>query len=70
MTSSHPGKDKFQEGLQGYMKKHAYGNTVTKDLWDAWSSVSGLDVAGAMASWTNQVRSLPVPPSLYHYMTI
>ena len=33
------GYDKFREGLQVYMKRHAYGNTETKDLWNAWSEV-------------------------------
>ena len=33
------GKDKFREGLQLYMKRHAYGNTETVDLWNAWSEV-------------------------------
>ena len=45
------GKEKFQEGLQLYMSRHAYGNTETVDLWNAWSEVSGTDVAGMMATW-------------------
>lgn len=35
------GKEKFQEGLQLYMQRHAYGNTETVDLWNAWSEVWG-----------------------------
>ena len=27
------------------MKKHKYGNTETYDLWNAWSQVSGKDIA-------------------------
>ena len=46
------GKEKFQEGLQVYMRRHAYGNTETIDLWNAWSEVSGKDVAALMRSWT------------------
>lgn len=34
------------------MKRHAYGNTETIDLWNAWSEVSGKDVAALMATWT------------------
>jgi aminopeptidase N len=34
------------------MRKHAYGNTETVDLWNAWSHVSGKDVAGLMDTWT------------------
>ena len=33
------GKEKFREGLQLYMSRHAYGNTETVDLWNAWSEV-------------------------------
>ena len=49
------GEEKFRDGLRLYMKTHAYGNTVTSDLWSAWSTVSGVDVAGLMASWTRQM---------------
>lgn len=34
------------------MSKHAYGNTETVDLWNAWSEVSGKDISGLMATWT------------------
>jgi puromycin-sensitive aminopeptidase len=30
------GMPKFKEGLSHYMKKFAYGNTETLDLWGAW----------------------------------
>jgi puromycin-sensitive aminopeptidase len=49
------GKDKFREGLQVYMKRHAYGNTETKDLWQAWSEVSGVDIASVMKTWTTRM---------------
>jgi len=52
MISAMLGPDKFQEGLQRYMAKHAYGNTETVDLWNSWSEVSGKDVAALMKSWT------------------
>jgi aminopeptidase N len=53
------GPEKFQEGLQVYMRKHAYGNTETVDLWNCWSQVSGKDVAGLMKAWTT-VMGYPV----------
>ncbi len=34
------------------MQRHAYGNTETVDLWNAWSEVSGKDIAGLMSTWT------------------
>lgn len=36
------------------MKQHKYGNTVTKDLWNAWEAASGIKVGEMMASWTEQ----------------
>lgn len=42
----------FRDGLRQYMRKHAYGNTETIDLWQAWQQVSGLDVPKLMESWT------------------
>eukprot|EP01034_Spumella_vulgaris_P022812 gene22812-28982_t len=52
MVAAIVGKDKFREGLQLYMNRHAYGNTETIDLWNAWSEVSGKDIAGLMKTWT------------------
>ena len=49
------GKDKFREGLQLYMRRHAYGNTETADLWNAWTQVSGIDVAALMHTWTTRM---------------
>lgn len=49
------GPEKFREGLQLYMHRHQYRNTRTLDLWRAWQEVSGVDVPGMMASWTQQM---------------
>ena len=49
------GPDAFRRGLQIYFQRHAYDNTVTTQLWDAWSTASGKPVAEIMASWTNQM---------------
>lgn len=46
------GKEAFREGLRKYLKKHAYSNAETLDLWRAWSVSSGKDVVGFMHSWT------------------
>lgn len=37
------------------MKRHAYGNTETYDLWKAWEESSGMPVQEMMASWTTQM---------------
>lgn len=50
------GADVFRAGLQLYMKRHAYGNTETTDLWKAWEDASdGKPVMKVMASWTEQM---------------
>ena len=49
------GMKAFQKGLGAYMKKHAYGNTETTDLWKAWEESSGMPVQEMMASWTEQM---------------
>jgi aminopeptidase N len=54
------GPEKFRQGIRAYMKKHAYGNTVTDDLWDALGAAMGNQergwtVAELMGSWTQQL---------------
>ena len=49
------GMKSFRSGLQAYMKKHAYQNTETIDLWQAWQDSSGLPVQELMSSWTEQM---------------
>jgi len=49
------GMKSFQKGLASYMKKHAYGNTQTFDLWAEWEESSGMPVKEMMASWTEQM---------------
>jgi puromycin-sensitive aminopeptidase len=49
------GMANFQKGLSNYMKKYAYGNTETLDLWQSWEEVSGMPIAELMASWTEQM---------------
>jgi len=49
------GVDVFVKGVQVYLKRHAYGNAKTGDLWKALSEVSGKDVAGMMETWTRHV---------------
>ena len=48
------GESDFQKGLQIYLKKHAYGNAQTEDLWTALEEVSGKPVGKIMANWTSK----------------
>ena len=55
MISKYVGEDIFMEGIRQYLKKHAYGNTQTTDLWAALSKASGKDIEGVMDIWTKHV---------------
>jgi puromycin-sensitive aminopeptidase len=55
MIQSVLGMKNFQKGLAAYMKKHAYSNTETFDLWAALEEASGMPVGEMMASWTEQM---------------
>lgn len=55
MISMYMGEEKFLEGIRLYLKKHAYGNTTTSDLWAALSEVSGKPIESVMEVWTKKV---------------
>lgn len=48
------GPDAFRAGLRVYLKRHAYGNAVTEDLWKALEEASGQPVQKIMDTWTKQ----------------
>ncbi|HSR89581.1 MAG TPA: M1 family metallopeptidase [Candidatus Udaeobacter sp.] len=48
------GADIFRDGLRVYLKRHAYSNAVTEDLWQALAEVSGQPVQKIMNTWTKQ----------------
>ena len=55
MMSKYLGEDTFMEGIRIYLKKHAYGNTQTGDLWAALSKASGKPVDKVMDIWTKNI---------------
>jgi aminopeptidase N len=55
------GADAFRDGLRLYLKKHAYGNTDTVDLWAALEAASKQPVTEFMTAWTG----LPGYPIVY-----
>ncbi len=55
MLSDHLGQEVFLKGVGDYLKKHAYGNARTNDLWAALSSASGQDVQGFMDPWIRKI---------------
>ena len=54
MLMHYLGKDDFRAGLMTYLKRHAYGNTVSADLWQAWEETAHKPVSDFMSSWTMQ----------------
>ncbi|HUZ09925.1 MAG TPA: M1 family metallopeptidase [Acidimicrobiales bacterium] len=54
MLEQYLGADTFRDGVRAYLRTHAYGNTVTADLWDALESASGEPVRSVMNSWILQ----------------
>jgi aminopeptidase 2 len=55
MISTYIGEDAFLEGVRRYLKKHAYGNTQTGDLWASLAEASGKPVDEVMTVWTKNV---------------
>lgn len=55
MISTYLGEDVFMEGVRQYLKKHAYGNTQTGDLWAALGAASGKPLNEVMDIWTKNV---------------
>lgn len=56
MIEDYTGKETFRKGLQKYLKKHMYSNTVRDDLWDAIGAVAGskLHVKTVADAWITQ----------------
>lgn len=54
MIEAYLGEDVFRDGMRRYMKRHAYGNTRTSDLWAALAEASGKAVDAIAQSWILQ----------------
>ncbi|MCO5582726.1 hypothetical protein L7F22_036625 [Adiantum nelumboides] len=54
MLQTYLGAEVFQKGLSSYIKKYAYKNARTEDLWLSLSEASGEPVRELMDSWTKQ----------------
>ncbi len=44
----------FRDGIRHYLRAHAYGNTVTSDLWASLQAVSERPVGQIMDTWVRQ----------------
>ena len=54
MLEQYIGPEVFRDGVRAYLKTHAYGNTVTTDLWDALEDASGAPVRDVMNTFILQ----------------
>ncbi|HEY2213952.1 MAG TPA: M1 family metallopeptidase [Acidimicrobiales bacterium] len=54
MLEQHIGPEVFRDGVRRYLKRHAYANTVTNDLWDALEEASGAPVRNVMDTFILQ----------------
>jgi len=48
------GPDVFRQAIRTYIDRHADGNTVAADLWQALAEVSGKDVQAVLADFVDQ----------------
>jgi puromycin-sensitive aminopeptidase len=49
------GDDDFRKGMNLYLTKYQYKNTVTNDLWASLGEASGKPVTSVMETWTKQM---------------
>ncbi|MFL2767453.1 MAG: M1 family metallopeptidase [Dehalococcoidia bacterium] len=54
MLENYIGEEKFKKGIQQYIVKHQYKNTITNDLWNALSNSSNKDIKTLMEQWTTK----------------
>jgi puromycin-sensitive aminopeptidase len=52
------GVENFRQGVGNYLRKHAYANTVTGDLWEGLDGASEYPVSEIMNTWVYQ-RGFP-----------
>ena len=54
MIEAYVGEDAFREGVRRYMAKHAYGNTISSDLWREVQAASDAPVLEIAKDFTTQ----------------
>ena len=58
MIEQFMGEEEFRTGVGNYLRKHAYGNTVTADLWEGLDGASEWPIGEIMDTWVYQ-RGFP-----------
>ncbi|MGH8923330.1 MAG: M1 family metallopeptidase [Acidimicrobiia bacterium] len=54
MIEQYIGEEEFRTGVGNYLRRHAYGNTVTEDLWAGLNEASAQPVGEIMNTWIYQ----------------
>ncbi|KAK3129912.1 hypothetical protein QOZ80_6BG0486490 [Eleusine coracana subsp. coracana] len=54
MLQNYLGAERFQKALASYIRKYAYSNARTEDLWAVLEEKSGEPVKNLMTTWTKQ----------------
>jgi len=54
MLEGYLGPDAFQRGISDYLRRHAFGNARSDDLWSAVEQSSGRKVAAVMRAWVDR----------------
>ncbi len=54
MLEQYLGPETFRAGVRLYLRRHAYANTVTEDLWNSLADASGEPVRQIMEGWIYQ----------------
>ena len=54
MMEQYLGEEPFRAGVENYLRRHAYGNTETSDLWESLDESSGRPVGEIMDTWILQ----------------
>jgi len=54
MLEGYAGEDVWKNGIRAYMKQHAYGNTVTDDLWKAVEGAGAKGLVSIAHDFTSQ----------------
>ncbi len=54
MINAYVGRDNFRDGVRGYMKAHAFGNTIDSDLWGLMQEKAGKPILDIEQDLTRQ----------------
>jgi puromycin-sensitive aminopeptidase len=51
MLEQYLGADVFRDGVRHYLRKHAFANTETNDLWESLAEASALPIPAILDAW-------------------